>query len=362
MDLELSPPDREEEARTSLLLATEAEALAALPDLDAPAARRLVVALQRVLLHGGGDGAARADRPGVAARLAVARASPSLLLAAEATRHLRDLLTPRGAAALPPAEADALARGERVGAVARADAAEAPRARLARTAGGWRLTARKGFVSNGPLADWIGVFADAGGREALCLVAPGDPGVHVGARQPLMGLDGLHVSALAADDAPLGEDRVLEGDLGAAYQREADLTLAVAAAGLMRGALAAAGRHARAHQRDGRPVFTRQEVAFKLAEVLAHAEAAELLCHRAAWLAGEGDPEAAEVVRCAKVFCVESAERAASACLQVMGGEGYRRGSPAERAYRDAKGLALAGTTVELSRMAIADALLARGG
>jgi alkylation response protein AidB-like acyl-CoA dehydrogenase len=50
----------------------------------------------------------------------------------------------------------------------------------------------------------------------------------------------------------------------------------------------------------------------------------------------------------------------ASACLQVTGGEGYRRGSVAERAYRDAKGLTLAGTTVEVARMAIADELLAR--
>jgi alkylation response protein AidB-like acyl-CoA dehydrogenase len=43
-----------------------------------------------------------------------------------------------------------------------------------------------------------------------------------------------------------------------------------------------------------------------------------------------------------------------------MGGEGYRRGNAAERAYRDAKGLTLAGTTVEVARMAIADALLSR--
>jgi alkylation response protein AidB-like acyl-CoA dehydrogenase len=66
------------------------------------------------------------------------------------------------------------------------------------------------------------------------------------------------------------------------------------------------------------------------------------------------------VVRCAKVFCAEAAERGAGACLQVMAGEGYRRGSPAERAWRDVKGLAFCGTTVEVARMAIADELLSR--
>ena len=367
MELEPSQAEREMEARASALLAAEAGAVTALAELEPAAARRLVLAVQRVLLGGGAGGS-------VAARLAVARASPSLLLAAEASRHLRGLLDRRAGAALPPGEAAALERGERLGAVARADAADAPRARLTRTAGGWRLTARKGFVSNAPLADWIGVFAEADGREALCLLAPGDAGVRVGPRLALMGLDGLHVAPVAADDAPVPEERVLgplvspagggdgeEGAAGACYDREADLTLAVAAAGLMRGVLSAAQRHARAHLRDGRPVFTRQEVAFKLAEVLAQADAAELLCHRAAWLSATNDPQAPALVRCAKVFCAESAERAASACLQVMAGEGYRRGSPAERAYRDAKGLALAGTTVEVARMAIADGLLARG-
>jgi hypothetical protein len=179
-----------------------------------------------------------------------------------------------------------------------------------------------------------------------------------------MGLDGLPVSGLAVEDAPLQAARVLGpfDDRGAVdrYRRDADLSLALAGAGLMRAVLRAATRHAHAHERGGRPVFSRQEVAFPLAEMAALAEAAELLCHRAAWMLETGDGQADTVVRCAKVFCTESAERVASAGLQVMGGEGYRRGSPAERAYRDAKGLCLAGTTVEVARMEIAEALLSR--
>ncbi|HEY6002693.1 MAG TPA: acyl-CoA dehydrogenase, partial [Anaeromyxobacter sp.] len=225
-------------------------------------------------------------------------------------------------------------------------------------------TAQKPFVANGPIADWIAVFAEADGREAVCLVSPREEGVRPGPRLELAGLDGLAVSALAVDGARLPDERVLgpRGDAAASrrYRLEADLSAAIAAAGLMRSALAEAVAHARAHVRGGRPVFAQQEVAFPLAEVLARAEAAELLCHRAAWLARSGDPRAETVVRCAKVFCAEGAERAASACVQAMAGEGYRRGSAADRAWRDAKGLALAATTVEVARMDIADALLAR--
>jgi len=46
--------------------------------------------------------------------------------------------------------------------------------------------------------------------------------------------------------------------------------------------------------------------------------------------------------------------------LQVTAGQGYISGTVAECAYRDAKGMAMAGTTVETARMAIADELLER--
>jgi hypothetical protein len=356
MDFELSARAQEAERRAAAMLAAEAAAVAAMSGLDGAGLRRLLIAAQQALPAEGADG--------VAARLAVARASPALLLAAEATRHLRLLLASRGPGALPAQEWEALSRGERIGAVAQADEGGAPAARLRREGDGWRLSARKSFVTNGPVADWIAVLAEAEGGEAVCLLAPGDPGVRSGPRLELLGLDGLAVSGLVLEEAAVPAARVLgpfpDRPASAGYARASNLSLALAAAGLMRGALRAASRHARTRVRDGRPLFARQEVAFKLAEALALTEAAELLCHRATWLAEAGDPEAGAVVRCAKVFCTESAERVASACLQVTGGEGYRRGSVAERAYRDAKGLTLAGTTVEVARMAIADELLAR--
>jgi acyl-CoA dehydrogenase len=351
MELE---PAREVERHVAAILEAEA-ASGPLPALDAATLRRLSRALLPALGAPGSDG--------VAARLVVARASPALLLAVEATRHLAALLCAFGP---DDDERAALARGERIGAVALADAGAAPPARLAPGADGWRLTAEKPLVTNAPLADWIAVFAEADGREVIALVTPHDPGVTVGAPVALLGLDGLAVAPVSAA-ATLPTSRVLgpleEGAAARArYARDADLTLAIAGAGLARGVLHAAHRHARAHVRGGQPLMAHQEVAFPLAEVHAHADAAELLCHRAAWLVETGDPEGDTIVRCAKVFCAENAERAASACLQAMGAEGYRRGSVAERAYRDAKGLALAGTSTGLARMAIADALLSRSG
>ncbi|BDG02425.1 acyl-CoA dehydrogenase family protein [Anaeromyxobacter oryzae] len=352
MDFAPSPEELDAERRAAALALDQARALADVGAVDAPAWRRLHAAACAALGAG----------PAVAARLALARASPALLLAADATRQLASLAAAFLPGALAPGDAAAFDAGERVGAVALADAAERGPARLRRAGDGWRLTAAKPLVTNAPVADLVAVFAEADGAEALCLVAPGDPGIRVGPPAALLGLDGLPVSALDADDAPVAAARVSaprpDRAASARYRRDADLSLAIAAAGLMRGVLRAAHRHASARMRDGRPVLARQEVGFALAAVLSRTEAAELLCHRAAWLSATGDPDADAVVRCAKVFCAEEAERAAGACLQAMGGEGYRRGSAAERAWRDAKGLALAGTTIEVARMEIADACL----
>jgi alkylation response protein AidB-like acyl-CoA dehydrogenase len=356
VNFELGSEGQEAGRRVAALLAGEGKVFTALAGLDAVPLKQTLLSAQKALR---GDGASS-----VAAGLAVARESVALLLAVEATRHLSGLVGSLGNQALPAAELVALSRGDRVGAVALADSAAASPARLTWSGGAWRLSCHKSFVTNAPLADWLAVFAECDGREAVCLVSPKDEGVHPGPPMDLMGLDGLAVASLVIDGAPLPREGVLgpfeDRAASARYARDANLSIAVAAAGLMRAVLRAANRHAHAHQRDGRAVSSRQEVSFKLAEVLAWTEAAELLCHRAAWMVATADPEGDTLVRCAKVFCTENAERAASACLQLTGGEGYLSGSLVERAYRDAKGLVLAGTTVEVARMAIADALLSR--
>ena len=293
----------------------------------------------------------------LAERLAVARASPSLALAIDSTRRLGAFL-----GGVEESEREAFLRGERVGAVALSDRGEGPAAKLEKEGDLWRLTCHKPFVANGPIADWIAVFAEADGGEAVALVRSGDPGVRFGVRLDLMGLDGLCVGELEAKGACLAPGRVLgpfaDRSASRGYSRETNLTLASAAAGLMHATLGSTLSYAREHRRGDRPLFARQEVAFKLAEVFAATEAAELMCHRAAWGVSARVADADTLVRCAKVFCTENSERAASAAMQLMAGAGYLKGSPAERALRDAKGLLLAGTTVEVARMEIADALL----
>jgi alkylation response protein AidB-like acyl-CoA dehydrogenase len=116
--------------------------------------------------------------------------------------------------------------------------------------------------------------------------------------------------------------------------------------------------HAKSHLSGGKPIIAYQEVGFKLAEMLTLLQTARLLAYRAAWMTDAGDREAGVLAHCAKVFCAESAEEVASQALQILGGQGYISGNPAEGGYRDAKYLQIAGTSSEISRMKIADEVL----
>lgn len=313
----------------------------------------------------------------IAMDLELARASASFFLAIRSTRSLVDLVEGWGSAALRADLLDALRAGERIGAVALPDsggAAEGAPTAEAGEGGAWMLAGRRAYLANGPIADRIAVFAtvrdaapvaaSAAARSVIAFVHPDRHGVNVGERLRLLGLGGLATCAIDLDGVRVPAECVagpFGDDAAAAWCRlTGDLALATASVGLMHRAFEAAKEHAQRHHRGGKPIVARQEIGFRLAEMLATTQAAEWLCRRAAWMAGACDADAATVVGCARVFCAERAERVASGAMQVMAGRGCVTGNAAERAYRDAKTMAAMGTTVEVARMRIADALLAR--
>jgi alkylation response protein AidB-like acyl-CoA dehydrogenase len=222
----------------------------------------------------------------------------------------------------------------------------------------WRLSGRASMVTNGPVAGRVAVIAAGPDGDVICAVDPGAPGVTKGPRVATPGLKDVQLCDFAFDGVEVAP--VAAPDARVRYGLMADLAIAEAATGLVDRVLDAAKRHATSHRRGGKPIAAHQEVRFKLAEILTLRDACDLLVGRAAGMVARGDPEAPTLVRCARVFCAESAERAASAAAQVAAGAGYVEGSEFERAWNDTRGLAVAGTPIEVSRMAIADDLLAR--
>jgi alkylation response protein AidB-like acyl-CoA dehydrogenase len=226
------------------------------------------------------------------------------------------------------------------------------------------ITGRKSYVTNGPIADWIAVSAEVEGKPAFLLVENGQRGVDLGPRLKTLGYNGLAVSSLELNHARVPRGHVLgpfdDRSVLMFLVQTQDLILTVAGLGVMERAVAAAKDYAESHSRGRKPVSRFQETRFKLAEMLTLLQTAQLLTYRAGWLYRASDPEAATVILCAKVFGSEASEQVSTLAMQIMAGRGYISGNPVERAYRDAKFAALAGTTSEIARMSIAADLLTR--
>ncbi|MCG2774715.1 MAG: acyl-CoA dehydrogenase family protein [Desulfobacterales bacterium] len=228
--------------------------------------------------------------------------------------------------------------------------------------GGFKVSGSKGHVVNGPIADWIAVAAKTVDGVAFFLIKKGSDGLSIDQRLSTLGYNGTAISAITLENCSVPSACIIgpfEGEEHLTTVRTwEDQILTAAGLGQMKRSYDEAVNYAKAHLSGGKPIIAYQEVSFKLAEMLTLLQTARLLAYRAAWMTEAGDSEAGVLSHCAKVFCTESSEEVASHALQILGGQGYIRGNPAEGGYRDAKYLQIAGTSSEISRMKIADEVL----
>jgi len=305
----------------------------------------------------------------VAARESLAGLAPSLFLSVEAdTRLFGRLISVYGTADQKAAFLPGLQDGRLIGAVGLSEAGmniEGPLDTVAVPAGsGFLVSGTKGHVVNAPIADWIAVAGKTKDRLAFFLVQAASEGLSIGPRLSTPGYDGVAISPLSLRDCAVSSGQCLGPFENNAPLRKVrsweDEILTAASLGLMRSALDSASEFARVHKSGGKPIIAYQEIGFKLAEMLTLFQTAQLLAYRAAWMAETGDREAEILGHCAKVFCAESAEKITSASMQILGQHGYLKGHPAEAGFRNAKYLQIAGTSTEISRVKIGDAVLGR--
>lgn len=135
------------------------------------------------------------------------------------------------------------------------------------------------------------------------------------------------------------------------------ISIAAMALGLGRGALEMAVRYAREREAFGQPIAHFQSIRFMLADAKTRLDAAELLIHRAAWLATRGERFTMEASM-AKLFASEVATAVCNDCLQIHGGYGYTREFDIERHLRDVKLCEIGEGTSQVQRMVIAKNLL----
>jgi hypothetical protein len=238
------------------------------------------------------------------------------------------------------------------------------RTRGVRDGDGFRITGTKTFISNGPVADLVIVFAATdpakgyhGGVTAF-LVERGAPGFEVTQRFEKMGLRTSPIGELVFDKVYVGPEAVLAGTGGGStvFTHAMDwerICLFASHLGTMDRLLEQTVGHARSRRQFGQPIGKFQAVSHRLADMKTNLEAARLLVYRAAWRLGRSRTVSLDAA-IAKLFTSESLLQAALATVQVHGGYGYMEEYGVERTLRDAVGSTLYSGTSEMQRNIIA--------
>jgi alkylation response protein AidB-like acyl-CoA dehydrogenase len=230
------------------------------------------------------------------------------------------------------------------------------------------MNGSKTFITNGPIADVALVLAatdpKAGTKGMSLILVDGDcPGFLRGQPMHKLGVRGSPTGELVFDDCPVPAENVV-GVEGRGLQQVMEslvsyrIGMAGFSLGIAQASLDEALKYVLQRSAFGAMLIAFQEVSFKIAEMKADIDAAQLLVLRAAWEHDQGK-EVSVLASCAKLFASEMAKRCADWALQIHGGYGYISEYPIERLYRDARLGEIGEGTSEIQRMIIARALLA---
>jgi alkylation response protein AidB-like acyl-CoA dehydrogenase len=210
----------------------------------------------------------------------------------------------------------------------------------------WRLRGRKQWISNGAEAGLFVVFANADparGRKGITAFAVERDvaGLDVGKPESKLGIRASSTTELVLDDCEVPAGNLI-GEVGQGYRIAMEalnlgrIGIGAQMVGLARGALDEALSYVEQRRQFGRRVAEFQGVQFQLARAATELAAARLLVVDAARRAEAGLPHVKQAAM-AKLYAAEVAQRVSSLAVDLHGGNGYSKGHPAERFYRDAK-------------------------
>ena len=204
------------------------------------------------------------------------------------------------------------------------------------------LNGAKQWISNAGFADVFIVFAKIDGEHfSAFIVERGTPGFSLGAEEHKMGIRGSSTCPLVFEDARVPVENLL-GEPGKGYKiaietlNEGRIGIGAQMLGLAEGAWGHAARYAQQRRQFGKTLAEFQAVQFALAQMATEIEAARLMVYNAARLKDAGQPFVREAAMC-KLYASQVAERVASQCVEIFGGNGFVRDYPAEKYFRDSK-------------------------
>ncbi|MGA7122872.1 MAG: acyl-CoA dehydrogenase family protein [Polyangiaceae bacterium] len=232
----------------------------------------------------------------------------------------------------------------------------------------WVIEGAKQWITGATYAGVLLVWArtgtsDRSTRAISCfLLENGIKGLKIGQPEDKMGIRASNTVPIELDACRVAPEALLgaEGD-GFKIAMEAldggRIGISAQAIGIARASLAESIAYSQTRRAFGAAIGEHQAIAWKLADMKTHIDAADLLSMRAARLKDRGDRFTREAAM-AKLFASETAVRVCNEAVQIHGGYGYVRDLPAERHLRDARVTAIYEGTSEIQRLVIARGIL----
>jgi alkylation response protein AidB-like acyl-CoA dehydrogenase len=240
------------------------------------------------------------------------------------------------------------------------------RSRAVRDGDGYLLTGTKTFVTNGPVADLLLVYASTepehGYLGITAFVVDADvPGVVRGEHFDKVGLTGAPVCEVRLEDCPVHESNRVgpEGSGAAVFHSSMDWERACLFAqylGVMDRQLEEVVAFAKRRRQFGKPLARHQAVAHRAVDMKLRLDTGRLLLHRACWMKSQGLESTLEV-SLAKLAISEGAVRSGLDAIQIFGGLGIKSETGIADALRDAIPSTIFSGTSEIQRDLIARSL-----
>jgi len=245
----------------------------------------------------------------------------------------------------------------------------------------WVLNGTKTWITNGGIADIHVIVASvdpalASRGQASFVVPEGTKGLRMGQKFRKMGIRASHTAEVVLEDcripgrcllggkekldeklARVREGKKAKGQAAMATFEATRPAVGAQALGIARAAYEYSLDYAKERKQFGRAIIENQAIAFKLADMKMHIDAARLLVWRASWMAATRKPFLNAEGSMSKLYAGETAVKVTEEAIQVLGGYGYVREYPVERWHRDSKIYTIFEGTSEIQRLIIARAI-----
>jgi alkylation response protein AidB-like acyl-CoA dehydrogenase len=229
------------------------------------------------------------------------------------------------------------------------------------------INGRKSWVTSGPVADYIILFASTNPalkhRGTACFIVDTKlPGFTLGKTEPKLGIRASATCECTYENYQIPASHRI-GEEGEGFKIAMSVLdagrigIAAQALGIAQAAYEASVAYAKEREAFGQKIAEFQAIQWMIADMATRIEAARLLIYNAAAKKDRHERFSREASM-AKLFASETAMWVTEKAIQIHGGIGYSKELPVERYFRDAKITEIYEGTSEIQRLVIARSAL----